>query len=364
MKLECSIDKIKKAMALSERITGKNLTLPILSSVLCIASRSSLILRSTNLSLGIEVEIPAKIEQEGVVAVKGDVVLNVLNSLSGSDVVTITSNNDNITLTTKSHSIIVKSFPYEDFPTVPQVTGISFDIPSKKLIDGIKSVFYSSSVSEIKPEISSVYMYTHEEQLVFVATDTFRLAEKKIKIKIEDDIPQILIPYKNIIELIKVFSDCDELIKITLSKNQCSFSCKGIYITSRLVDGVFPDYRQIFPSQFETEILIVKQDLLQALRMSTIFSDKFNQVTITTNTEDKKCIIKAQSDVGEQTTSISTSIKGPEISINFNYKYLLDCFQSITEESIIIHCNQPNKPVIVSGKGNESFNYLLMPMNR
>jgi DNA polymerase III subunit beta len=364
MKLECSVEKIKKAMALSERVTGKNLTLPILSSVLCIASRSSLILRSTNLSLGIEMEIPAKVEQEGVVAVKGDVVLNVLNSISGSETVTITSVNDNITLTTKSHSIVVKSFPYEDFPTVPQVQGVSFDIPSKKLIDGIKSVFYSASISEIKPEIASIYVYTLDEQLVFVATDTFRLAEKKIKLKSVPDMPQILIPYKNIGELIKVFSECDEMVKVTLSKNQCSFSCKGIYITSRLVDGVFPDYRQIFPSQFETEILIVKQDLLNALRISTVFSDKFNQVTITTNNEEKKCTVSAKSDVGEQTTMIAASIKGPGISVNFNYKYLLDCFQSIPEESIIIHCNQPNKPVIVGGKGDDSFSYLLMPMNR
>ena len=183
MKLECSIEKIKNAVSQAERVTGKNLTLPILSSVLLIASLKSLKLRSTNLSLGIEIEIPAKIEKEGTLAISGSVLNAIFSNVSQNENVFLEEKDGNLLIKTKKSQIKLKSQPHEDFPTIPIVTGTSFEIEAKKLMEGIKSVFYSSSVSDIKPEISSVFIYTNNDNLVFVSTDSFRLAEKKIKVK-------------------------------------------------------------------------------------------------------------------------------------------------------------------------------------
>src|SRR3989344_1467719 len=183
MKIECGIEKLKDAISQAERITGKNLTLPILNSILIRASGKSIKLRSTNLSLGLEIEIPAKIEKEGIVAISGSVLFGIFSNISQNESVNIESVDGNIIVRTKKSKIKVKGNPTEDFPTIPLVSGESFEIESKKLVDGIKSVYYSSSVSDIKPEISSVYMYKDADDLVFVSTDSFRLAEKKIKIK-------------------------------------------------------------------------------------------------------------------------------------------------------------------------------------
>ena len=182
MKLECKIEDLKNKISLVERITGKNLTLPILNSILLIASGKSLKLRSTNLNLGIEVEIYAKIEKEGIVAISGSVLNGIFSNVFQNENVFLESVDGNLLIQTKKSKIKLKGQPCDDFPTIPRVVGTSFDIESKKLIDGIKSVYYSSSVSDIKPEISSVFMYTNEDNLVFVSTDSFRLAEKKIKI--------------------------------------------------------------------------------------------------------------------------------------------------------------------------------------
>ena len=165
MKLECKIKEIKNEISKVERITGKNLTLPILNSILLIASGKSLKLRSTNLSLGIEIEIPVKIEKEGVLAVSGAVLSGVFSNVFQNDNVCFEGVDGNLLIQTKKSKIKLKGQPHEDFPTIPIVSGISFEIESKKLIDGIKSVYYSSSVSDIKPEISSVFMYTNEEIL-------------------------------------------------------------------------------------------------------------------------------------------------------------------------------------------------------
>ena len=287
MKLSCEINNLKNAIFQVEKITGKNLTLPVLNSILLIASNNLLKLRATNLSLGIEVKIPAKIEKEGVAAISGSVLTGVFSNVFTNEEVFIDGGDGNLSIKTKRNKIKIKGQPYEDFPTIPAVSGTTFEIESKKLIEGIKSVYYSSSVSDVKPEISSVYIHSEEDNLVFVSTDSFRLAEKRIKIKNLKEIPGILIPFKNIPEILRVFSEVNGVIDVCFNKNQVSFSSSNIYLTSRVIDGVFPDYRHIIPKTKKTEVVVLKQDLLNALKLSNIFSDKFNQVDLKVDLKSK-----------------------------------------------------------------------------
>ncbi len=365
MKTECSVEKIKSAISQVERITSKNLTLPILNSILIIASGKSLKFRSTNLSLGIEVEIPAKIEKDGILAVSGSVLNAVFSNISQNENIFLENKDGNLLIKTKKSQIRLKSQSHEDFPTIPMVTGSSFKIEAKKLTEGIKAVYYSSSVSDIKPEISSVFIYTKEEYLVFVSTDSFRLAEKKIKIKGIEEITGILIPFKNIGEILKVFGEIQEEIKVCFNKNQISFSSENIYLTSRIIDGIFPDYRQIIPKIFSTEAVVLKQDLLNALKLSNIFSDKFNQVNLKIFPKEKILELSSSSnEVGENKTQLEAVINGENIELGFNYKYFLDCFQSINTDSVSIKLSGDTKPIVVSPVSDTSFTYLIMPMNK
>jgi DNA polymerase-3 subunit beta len=365
MKLECSIEKIKNAVSQVERITGKNLTLPVLSSVLLIASKKSLKLRSTNLSLGIEIEIPAKIDREGILAISGSVLNAIFLNISQNENVQLEEKDGNLLIKTKKTQIKLKSQPHEDFPTIPIVDGTSFEIESKKLIEGIKSVYYSSSVSDIKPEISSVYIYTNNDNLVFVSTDSFRLAEKKIKVKGIPEILGILIPFKNISEILRIFGEIQDVVKVCFNKNQISFSSDNIYLTSRVIDGIFPDYRQIIPKDFSTEATMLKQDLLNALKLSNIFSDKFNQVNLKISPKEKLFeLSSANNDVGENKTYLDAVINGENVELGFNYKYFLDCFVSITTDSVSIKLSGNGKPIVISPVSDPLFTYLIMPMNK
>ena len=365
MKLECSIEKIKNAVYQVERITGKNLTLPILSSILLIASQKSLKLRSTNLSLGIEIEIPAKIEKEGTLAISGSVLNAIFSNVFQNENVFLEDKDGNLLIKTKKSQIKLKSQPHEDFPTIPKVDGTSFEIEAKKLIEGIKAVYYSSSFSDIKPEISSVFVYTNNDNLVFVSTDSFRLAEKKIKVKGVPEISGILIPFKNISEILKVFGEFQGVIKVCFNKNQISFSSDDTYLTSRVIDGIFPDYRQIIPKDSSTEIVVLKQDLLNALKLSNIFSDKFNQVNLKIIPKEKVFeLSSANNDIGENKTYLDAVIKGENVELGFNYKYFLDCFQSITTDSVSVKLSNTGKPIVISPISDSSFTYLIMPMNK
>jgi DNA polymerase-3 subunit beta len=365
MKLECQVEKIKDGISKVERITGKNLTLPILNSILLIASSKSLKLRSTNLSLGIEVEVPAKVEKEGTVAISGATLGGIFSNITQNESISFEEVDGNLVIKTKKNKIKLKCQPHEDFPTIPKVAGSIFEIESKKIVDGIKSVYYSSSPSDIKPEISSVFIYSSDENLVFVSTDSFRLAEKKVKVKKTEEILGILIPFKNISEILRIFGEINSTIEVCFNKNQISFSTENIYLTSRVIDGVFPDYRQIIPKKPTTTAVVLKQDLLNALKISNIFSDKFNQINLTVKPKEKVFELSSlNNDIGENKTNVDAAIEGEEVALSFNYKYFLDCFQSVSTDSLSIKFSGPALPIVISPVSDPSFTYLIMPMNR
>lgn len=365
MKLECSAEKIKEAISQVEKVVSKNSTLEVLNSVLLTAKEKSLTLKATNLSLGIEIEIPANIETEGEIAILGSVLHNTVLNVSGEKIIKLEQKDNNLVISNKNTSVLLKSIPKDDFPNLPVVDGSSFEILSTDFVEGVKAVFYSASVSDIKPEISSVYIYNKDEKIYFVATDSFRLAEKTIKNKHQSEIDSLLIPYKNIIEIIKIISVFKDEITVSYNKNQIAFSSPGIYLTSRIVDGVFPDYNQIIPDEFETTAIVLKSDIQNALKLSNFFSDKFNQITLSIEPENKNFEIYAENkDVGENKTKLEGSLKGKSVKININSRYILDCFQSIEDDSITINLNGSQRPMIIKGNSDKSFQYLIMPMNR
>jgi len=366
MKIECELENLKNTIYQVEKITNKNLTLPVLNSILLIAKNNKLILRATNLSLGIEVEIPAKIEKEGIVAVTGSVLSSIFNNINQKENIKIENENGNLLITTQKNKIKIKGQPFDDFPTIPRITGNNFKINAQKLIEGIKAVFYSASNSDIKPEIASVLLYSQEDELFFVATDSFRLAEKKIKIKENDEeIRNILIPFKNISDILRVFEDLKDEVVFCFNKNQISISTKNIYLTSRIIDGIFPDYQQIIPKEKSTEVIVLKQDLLNGLKLANIFSDKLNQVIFSIKPKEKKMEIFSQNnDIGENKTKLEASLSGEDVELSFNYRYFMDCFQSINSDSVFIKLNQNNKPMVIGGIGDNTFTYLIMPMNK
>lgn len=366
MRIECIKDKLSEIISKTEKVTSKNLTLPILSCLLLEVKNNNLQIKATNTDLGIESTIPVKTSEEGVVSVPGSVLNNLISNIQNDKNVILETVDGNLQVKTEHSKTIIKSYPFDDFPTIPKISdGISFSLDSKKLVKGLKSVWFSSSLSSVKPELSSVYVYTSDGNLIFVATDSFRLAEKRIKIEKDNNPFSILIPLKNIPEIIRIFEELSGEINICLSKNQISFSDNYNYIVSRLIDGVFPDYKQIIPSEIKTEAIVLKQDLLSTLKISNIFSDKFNQVNIKIFPSKKVFEITTKnSNIGENVNTIQASLSGEEISVNFNYKYITDCLQSIDSDSLSLSFNGVSKPMTIRGISDKTFTYIVMPMNK
>jgi DNA polymerase III subunit beta len=366
MNIECVKDRLTRALSKAERITGKNITLPILSCVLLEVEDSILTIKATNLDLGIEIKLPVKMTTPGRVAVSGSVLNSFISNLTNDKNVTLESIEGNLKVHTKHSESIIKAFPADDFPTIPKVEDEHpFQLGASELIKGLKSVMYSASVSTMRPVLSSILIYSEEDSIVFVATDSFRLAEKRVKVKKHKDFNQILIPFKNVTEIIRTLEDIKDEVDIHLNQNQIAFSYEDIYITSRIIDGSFPDYKQIIPKDIKTDSILLKQDFISALRISNIFSDKFSQVVFRMSPQEKDFTITTKNmDVGENVNHLDAVVKGEEITISFNYKYIIDCFQSIDSDSISLSFSDSNRPMIINGVSDKSFLYLVMPMNK
>jgi DNA polymerase-3 subunit beta len=366
MKIETTLEKIKDAVSRIQKISAKNLSLPILENVLITVKDNVLVLRSTNLHVGTEITVPVKVEREGEISVKIDVFGSIINSLDGEHKVVLELVENTLRITTNKSEMSIKLFSHNDFPTLPRVEdGVEVIIPVEILIEGVRSVVYSASQSDIKPEISSVYIYTENNELVFVATDSFRLAEKRIVTNATSDFPGIIVPVKNIQECVKIFTGVEGNITLSIGKNQLSINSDDIYFTSRIVDGNYPDYKQIIPSESKTDVVVLKDELIKSLRLVNVFSDNFNQIFVKTNKEKGLIDIHSRNtDVGENNTSVDAAITGEGIEMYLNHKYLTDVLSAIHTDSINFSFTEKNRPCIMRAIGDPSFLYLIMPMNR
>jgi DNA polymerase-3 subunit beta len=366
MKIESIREKLSDAVSKAEKIAGKNPTLPVLAGLYLKAEKSALTIRSTNLDLGISITIPVKVIEEGEVVVPAQVLSSFLSSLQGDKSIIVETKDTTLEVKTVGARTTIKTLPIDEFPLIPPLTDdLAFGMPAKDFALGIKSVAYAASVGSMKPELASVYVTYKDGELYFVATDAFRLAEKKIKVKKIPHFKEMLIPQKNALEIARLFDKDGEDISVSIGENQVAFYKGDMYLTTRIVEGTYPDYKQIIPKGGTTQAVLLKEDLQNSLKTNMIFADAFNQLTFTVSPLAKQFDITSKnSNVGENVSSVPAVLEGEDLTVSINHRYLVDSFQSIPTDSVSISFNGPTRAIIVEGIGDKSFLYLVMPMNR
>ena len=366
MKIECVQEKLQSIFSQAEKISGKNLTLPILTCLLLEAGGNKLTVKSTNLDIGLTISIPVKVEEDGLVAVPASTLSAFVANFPQEKNIKLSSDEKILKIKTQKTETTLNCLPHSDFPIIPEVPKAQkFQVPAVDFVRALKSVWYSASMSSLKPELSSVFVYQENDNLVFVATDSFRLAEKKVKLKSTEDFDRILIPYKNIAEIVRILEHSEGNAEVHVSKHQVAFVLPGTYLVSRVLEGNFPDYQQIIPKEFTTEVTLLKQDLSQALKVANIFSDQFNQINLKVVPKEKRMELSTKNNnVGQNRTLLDAVLTGEPIESNFNYRYIADCLQSINSDSVSFSFAGQNRPVVIRGVSDKTFTYLVMPMNR
>lgn len=358
------------------RTSTKHQTLPVLQCVLLEAKKDPknkkgvVILKTTNLELGVEATLPADVLEEGVVAVPAITLLETANLLSDKDV-SLKKEKETLKIEAKKAKTEIKTFPHEEFPNIPTLTGKTQKVNGSVFALGIKTAVFAVSQSSIKPELGSVYVGQHKEHtLTFVATDSFRLTEKTTSQKsVTLDTP-LLIPHKNALELARVLDTAEADPELCVSENQCSLTFgfedgRGLYITSRLTNGTFPDYKQIIPKEYVTHCTVLKADLVHALKKTNIFTNRFFQVGVSVDPKKQQLQFSADSgEVGTTTEECAAEVDGEALTLSFNQRYLSEPLAHFTDESLILHFAGVGRPMVIEGVHEKSLRYLVMPMNR
>ncbi len=365
MKITTTKEKILHAVLLAERIVGKKESLPILSCILFDIS-DVFVVRATNLEAGIEVVVPGEIDERGVIAVTAGVLSQTLRAISEEKVVFKTEEG-NLLIESKNTKTLIKAISHEEFPTLGGDGGKrGITVSREEFMRGIQAVSYAASPSMIRPELGSVYVSIKPGSITCVATDSFRLAEKIISgVRGKDEV-ELLIPLKHALELSHVLEriEGDDVV-LSADESQMSVSSGGVLYMSRIVDGTFPNYKEIIPKTFTTEVTVFKNDLVEMLRKARVFSGNDQHVGL--HMYPKRKIFSAtarSSNVGEMSDSIDAAISGEDLDINFHIGYLADCLPLIESDSVVLGFAGIGKPLVIRGVSDGSFTYLVMPLNR
>lgn len=364
MKITVPKNILISLLSIAERITGKKETLPVLSCVVLKVSES-ISLSATNLESGVCCIIPGVIEEKGSVAVSASILSQTIRSVR-EETVTLKKEGENLLIISKHTKTIIKSVSESEFPEFSPSKKKGFQVERTNLLSCIQSVSYSASTSMIRPEIGSIYLSTSGKLLVSAATDSFRLAEKTIQRSVREGEGEVLVPLKHALEMSYILEriNADE-ISLSLEESQITLSGGGVQFISRVVDGMFPNYKEIVPKSFKTEAVLLKNDLADILKKARIFSGSEQNVGLHIYPKRKIFSITARNaDIGEMSDSVDAALSGDDLDINFHIGYVADGLSSIESDSVSLSFSGVGKPLVIKGVSDGSFIYLVMPLNR
>jgi len=346
----------------AERKSG---TLPILSSILIIAGDDGIKLRATNLETGIDLKLTGDKKQDGVIAIPATILQQIASSLSGEGMVTIEQSGEVARITSGTSKSTIKTAPYDDFPSIP----FPENPTNRVIVSGVilknllLSIASCASPSTIRPELASVLLSVEGGVLTTVATDSFRLAEKKTSLTSKGSQGKVLIPAKNALDVAQALPD--EEIIISFDEHQCAFVSEEGMLVTRLTNAAYPDYRQIIPKESVVEAVVLKKDFESALKRTTVFSDAFQKVRLSIDPKTKTLSLFARNaDIGESVETINAQINGTPIELSFNHRYLSAALPLTQAESISITASGIGRPILIKGVGDATLLYLVSPMNQ
>jgi DNA polymerase-3 subunit beta len=364
MKIICTHENLKKGLAIVSRVSGSSTTLPVLNNILLKTDQGVLKLSSTNLEIGVNTWVRCKVEEEGGVSVPAKIFTDLINNLPSNEKINLILEQNQLVIEAGNYKTKIKGLGVDEFPLIPQIDEQNvLEIPEKDLHTAISQVAFAAAYSETQPEISGILFSLEGKTLKLVATDRYRLAEKVIDLGREVAAKSLIVPNKAVSELGKILTGAaGEVVKLFVSQNQIMFKTEDTEIISRLIDGQYPDYKQIIPQQFNTDIDASAQDLTTAMRTAGIFTHTGNNVTLEYGEPDQLLITSSSGELGESKVNVPAKVSGSKGKIIFNHRYILDCLATISAKNVTFKLINDNSPVVIQSKEMPGYVYLVMPI--
>ena len=369
MNLSCLQENLSRGLSIVGRAVPTRTTLPITNNVLLAAEQSRLRLTATNLEMAITCWLGAMVEGEGAITIPA----RVLNDFVG------TLPNDKITLNLSDHTLELRCARQEahisgidaaDFPPIPKVEEmVSTKVDPEALRRAITHVIFAAATEDTRPVLTGVHVEIEDNSMVFAAADGFRLAVYTIPMeRSSEEGAEFIVPGRTLAELQRLLADQDEPVEIVTNpaKSQAAFRLKDVEIVSQLLQGTFPNYKQLIPQNYGTRATIGTAEFLRAVKTASIFARDASgivRVYAEPNGGEGKLIISARSEqVGDNTGEVGAKVEGEATKIAFNARYLIDVLSVLREEEVVLEMTTPSSPGLISPVGSDNYVHVVMPM--
>lgn len=362
MKIVCTKKNLSLGLATATRVIGSGNALPVLNNILFKTEGGRLRLSSTNLEMAINTWVGGKIEEGGEITTPAKLINDYVNNLL-TDKITITTEKQTLVLEGEKAKTHIKGLPAEEFPLIPEIKEELYTkVEGEQFKDIVSQVVFAAAFSETQPEISGIQFSFEGKTLTLAATDRYRLAEGQITLA--QEVPsarQIIIPVRVVGELSRVVTSGS--VEIYLTEGQALFRTVDTELVTRLIEGQYPDYKQIIPKIFQTEATISRVEFVQSLKAASLFASENNNIELDLSPQTKQIVIKSQSaQMGDSEIRLDATLVGQQNSIIFNFRYLLDCLNTLGDEQVLLKIIDAASPAEIAPVGRENYLYIVMPI--
>ncbi|MCB4389295.1 DNA polymerase III subunit beta [Synechococcus sp. MU1617] len=381
MKVVCSQSELNGALQLVSRAVATRPTHPVLANVLLTADAGSnrLSLTGFDLSLGIQTSLAASVETSGAITLPARLLGEIVSRLSSDSPITLAvdDSGEQVQLTSLSGSYQMRGMSADDYPDLPMVeSGMTLKLQPERLVQALKGTLFASSADEAKQLLTGVHLKFNQRALEAAATDGHRLAvlnvddalqDAAVTDAVDDEGFAVTLPSRSLREVERLMASwrSDEPVSLFCDRGQVVFLAADQMVTSRTLEGTYPNYGQLIPDGFTRTFGMDRRALIAALERIAVLADQHNNVVkFSSQPEDGVVQISADAqDVGSGSESLPANLEGDAMQIAFNVRYLLDGLKAMGSDRIVLHCNAPTTPAVLrSDDVPEAFTYLVMPV--
>ncbi|MCK6629636.1 MAG: DNA polymerase III subunit beta [Anaerolineae bacterium] len=377
MQVSCLQENLAKGLSIVGRAVASRSTLPVLSNVLLATDNGQLKLAATNLEIGINCWVGAKVAQEGAITVPARLLSDFVNSLPPERIdLKLDESTQTLNLRCARFESNIKGIDAQEFPIVPTAASggdAAIRLEPSSLRAMIDQVVFAAATDESRPILTGVLVQFNDDNLTMAAADGFRLSVKATTLKQNfGDVMEVIIPARALMELGRITGDQEQPVEviITPARKQILFHLQDVDLVSQLIEGKFPDYNQIIPKGYATRSVMDTNSFLKAVRVSHLFArDSANIVKLEiTPTGDELMngritLVATSAELGDNVADVDASIEGNPMEIAFNAKYLIDVLSIIDSPQVVLETSAASSPGVIRPIGDDKFTHVIMPMH-
>jgi DNA polymerase III subunit beta len=360
MTITCSRDELVAKLAIVSRAVSTRGSVQVLSGILVRAEAGGLELAATDMELSLRTTLDAQVDGEGAVVVPGKLLADLARLLPESEA-TLEYRPDEgvVQITSGAYSSRLNTYSAEDFPRLPSLDAPLHGIDRAALLETIERVARSSSRDESRPVLTGILARFEGDTLVMAATDSYRMSVKETSLGAAGPELEAIIPARALQELTRIGSGADS-IELGVQENHVLFGAGDVWLTTRRIDGQFPNYKQLLPESFEVELPLPRAELLDVVRRAAVMALRNSPLRL--RFAEGELTVSAQTqDVGETRETIPVAYAGEPLEIGFNAEFLRDGVEAVTGDELRFKLINPLRPGLITGEGDD-FWYLIMPI--